>query len=106
MNDMELISFELISNVGEARSLLMEALALAREEKFEQANVNVLSSEKFLSKAHHAHLGLIQKEANGENLKFSLILMHAEDQLMTTETLKMLVEELILTHKKYSKNNI
>ena len=29
--------------------------------------------------------------------------MHAEDQLVTTETLKMLVEELILTHKKYSK---
>ena len=30
-NNMELISFELISNVGEAKSLLMEALVLARE---------------------------------------------------------------------------
>lgn len=34
-NNMELISFELISNVGEAKSLLMEALVLAREEKFD-----------------------------------------------------------------------
>lgn len=102
-NNMELIAFELISNVGEARSLLMEALMLSREEDFETADNKVLEATKLLGNAHHSHFGLIQKEANGEQLQFSLILMHAEDQLMTTETLKMLVEELILTHKKYSK---
>lgn len=102
-NNMELISFELISNVGEAKSLLMEALVLAREEKFDEADAKVATAGEFLSKAHHSHFGLVQQEANGEQLPFSLILMHAEDQLMTTETLKMLVEELILTHKKYSK---
>ena len=102
-NNMELISFELISNVGEAKSLLMEALVLAREEKFDEADAKVATAGEFLSKAHHSHVGLVQQEANGEQLPFSLILMHAEDQLMTTETLKMLVEELILTHKKYSK---
>ena len=102
-NNMELISFELISNVGEAKSLLMEALVLARKEEFDKANDNVIKAEEFLSKAHHSHFSLIQQEANGEQVSFSLILMHAEDQLMSTETLKMLVEELILTHKKYSK---
>lgn len=99
----EKISFELISNIGEARSLLMEAVASAREEKFELANKKIKESEKFLSNAHHSHFSLIQKEADGEELPFSLILMHAEDQLMTTETLKLIVEELVLTHKKYSK---
>ena len=103
MNNMESVAFELISNVGEAKSLLMEALMLAREEQFEDADNKVTLSVEFLSKAHHSHFDLVQKEANGEQLPFSLILMHAEDQLMTTETLKMLVEELILTHKKYSK---
>ena len=101
--NMEMISFELISNVGEARSLLMEALIAAREEDFELADTKVKEAGKFLTNGHHSHLSLIQKEANGESLQFSLILMHAEDQLMTTETLKLVVEELILTHKKYSK---
>lgn len=100
---MEKISFELISNVGEAKSLLMEAVALAREENFELANEKIKQSEKFLTNAHHSHFSLIQKEADGEDLHFSLILMHAEDQLMSTETLKLIVEELVLTHKKYSK---
>lgn len=102
-NNMEAVAFELISNVGEARSLLMEALTLSREEDFETADKKVIEASKLLGNAHHGHFGLIQREANGEQLPFSLILMHAEDQLMTTETLKMLVEELILTHKKYSK---
>ena len=76
-NNMELISFELISNVGEAKSLLMEALVLAREEKFDEADAKVATAGEFLSKAHHSHFGLVQQEANGEQLPFSLILMHA-----------------------------
>ena len=43
-NNMELISFELISNVGEAKSLLMEALVLAREEKFDEADAKVATA--------------------------------------------------------------
>ena len=38
---------------------------------------------------------MIQKEAAGEKSEFSLLLMHAEDQLMTTETLKIVAEEFI-----------
>lgn len=103
MNELESVSFELISNVGIARSLLVEAMECAREEKFEEANKKVEEAEEAMVTAHHAHFGLIQKEANGENLPFSLILMHAEDQLLTTETLKLVVKEMILTHEKYSK---
>ena len=44
---------------------------------------------------HRAHASLIQKEAEGEQTAFSLLLMHAEDQLMTTETLKIITEEFI-----------
>ena len=100
---MEKIAFELISNIGEARSLLMEAAILSRDENFDLADKKIKESENFLTTAHHSHFSLIQKEANDEKLPFSLILMHAEDQLMTTETLKLIVEELVLTHKKYSK---
>lgn len=49
---------------------------------------------------HHAHSGLIQNEANGKKLEFSLIIMHAEDQLMSAETIKDLAIELIEMNKE------
>lgn len=103
MEDLELVSFQLISNVGEARSALFGAIKAAREEKFEEAENLIKESEASLSKAHDSHMGLIQQEAAGNAVTVSLLLMHAEDQLMTTETLKGIAEEMILMHKKYSK---
>lgn len=102
MEEMELVAFQLISNVGEARSCLFEAMREAREENFEEAEKLMKDAEEALLRGHESHSSLIMKEASGEKVEFSLLLMHAEDQLMTTETLKGMANEVILTHKKYS----
>ena len=44
----------------------------------------------------------IQKEAAGEKLEFSLIIMHAEDQLISAETIKDLAIEIIEMHEDLS----
>lgn len=103
MDNLELVSFQLISNVGEARSALFEAMRAAREECFEEADKLVIDAENSLIKAHESHSSLIMQEASGDKVQISLLLMHAEDQLMTTELLKGMAKEVILTHKKYSK---
>lgn len=103
MENLEMISFQLISNVGDARAALFCALKAAREEKFEEADSQVKLAEEALLKAHESHSSLIMQEASGEPVQVSLLLMHAEDQLMTTELLKSVTQEMILTHKKYSK---
>ena len=102
MDKLELVSFQLISNVGEARSALFEAMRAAREECFEEADKLVRDAEDSLIKAHESHSSLIMQEASGDKVQISLLLMHAEDQLMTTELLKGMAKEVILTHKKYS----
>ncbi|MDU7147605.1 MAG: PTS lactose/cellobiose transporter subunit IIA [Clostridium sp.] len=102
MDNLELVSFQLISNVGEARSALFEAMRAAREECFEEADKLVRDAEDSLIKAHESHSSLIMQEASGDKVQISLLLMHAEDQLMTTELLKGMAKEVILTHKKYS----
>lgn len=102
MDNLELVSFQLISNVGEARSALFEAMRAAREECFEEADRLVRDAEDSLIKAHESHSSLIMQEASGDKVQISLLLMHAEDQLMTTELLKGMAKEVILTHKKYS----
>lgn len=43
-------------------------------------------------------MDLLQQETQGEPIEISLLLMHAEDQMMSTEMLR----EILLVHKKYS----
>lgn len=100
MEGLELVSFEIISSVGAARSCYIEAIQLAKEDNFVEASAKVAEGEEFFNKGHHAHSGLIQKEANGEKSEFSLILMHAEDQLMSAEAFKIIAEEFIDVYKK------
>ena len=100
MNELELVAFEIISNVGMAKSLAMEAIREAREDNYEEAEKKIVEAKDFLVQGHHAHAGLISKEANGEKLEFSLIIMHAEDQLISAETIKDLAIELIEMNKK------
>lgn len=60
-------------------------------------------ASEYLIKGHHAHTSLIQKEASGEKIEFSLIIMHAEDQMIAAETIKSLVEEMIDMYKELKK---
>lgn len=102
MEGLELIAFEIISNVGMGKSLVIEALRDARGGNYEEAEKKIEEAKEFLVNGHHSHASLIQKEASGEKLEFSLMIMHAEDQLMCAETIKDLVIEIIAMHKELS----
>jgi cellobiose PTS system EIIA component len=99
MNDLELVAFEIISNVGMGKSLAIEAIREARKYKYTEAEEKLNKAKEYLLQGHHAHSNLIQKEAAGEKLEFSLIIMHAEDQLISAETIKDLAIEIIEMHK-------
>ena len=43
------------------------------------------------------------ERSGGEDAKMSLILAHAEDQMMSTEVFKVLAEEMIELYKKVNK---
>lgn len=94
-----LISFNIITNVGTAKSLVMEALYAAREENYELAEEKLDEANKYFVEGHKIHGQLIQKEASGEKVNFSMIFMHAEDQLMSAETIATLVREMIEMYK-------
>jgi len=68
MNELELVAFEIISNVGMAKSLAIEAIREARDDNYEEAEKKIEEAKDFLVQGHHAHAGLISKEANGEKL--------------------------------------
>lgn len=100
LEQMQMVAFQIIASVGEAKSLYMEALYLAREAKFDEANEKIAQGDKTYSEAHVLHFDLVQKEASGEELPFSLMLMHAEDQMLTTEIVKLMAVEIIELRKE------
>ena len=100
MDKLELVSFQIISCVGMAKSSYIEAIQEAKKGDFEKAKACIEEGKKLFGQAHKAHAELIQSETSGEGVTPNLLLLHAEDQMMSTETCKILAEELIESYKR------
>ena len=98
--DQELIALNLISNSGTARTKAFEALHKAREGKYEEAKILLKESEESSLLAHNAQTELLQAEANGDNSNYSIIMVHAQDHLMTVMLLRDMVQNFINLYKK------
>ncbi|QJX80662.1 PTS lactose/cellobiose transporter subunit IIA [Priestia megaterium] len=89
------ISFQLILHSGNARSLSMEAIYESKNGNFKTASEKLLEAGTELNLAHKFQTQLIQSEAGGDKYDISIILVHAQDHLMTAMTLKDLAVELV-----------
>nr|WP_051006354.1 PTS lactose/cellobiose transporter subunit IIA [Liquorilactobacillus vini] len=67
MNGIEEIIFEIISNSGEARSILMDVIQRAEKGDFEQSEVKINEAEKRLKNAQKAHFKIITSEAKKDS---------------------------------------
>ncbi|WP_286183687.1 PTS lactose/cellobiose transporter subunit IIA [Bacillus sp. ISL-55] len=100
MMNLEEVSFQIILNGGNARSLAMEAINIAKMGEFEQAEQKIEEANEEMVKAHRFQTQLIQGEARGETVEIRLLLIHAQDHLMNAITVIDLAKELIDLHKK------
>ena len=98
--DQELIALNLISNSGVARTKAFEALSKARKGEFNEAKSLLKEAEESSLLAHKAQTELLQAEANGEKLDYSIIMVHAQDHLMTTMTLLEVAQEMNYLYQK------
>jgi cellobiose PTS system EIIA component len=95
VRNVEMEIFEIISNGGDAKSTAYEALAKAHEGKFAEAEEMVKRAHEELNKAHKTQTSLIQAEINGEEFEKSLLMIHAQDHLMTSISEIALIEQMI-----------
>lgn len=104
IEQMQKVAFQIIAEVGTAKSMYMEAIRIAKEEAdFDGARQLLVEGQELATSAHTHHFELVQQEAKGEQLPFSIMLVHAEDQLLTAEVVKTLAEEVIYLHQQLSK---
>lgn len=98
--ELEQTCFSIIAAVGAARSNYIEAIHKAKDGDYDAAEALIKEGEELFVGGHDAHFSLIQKEAGGEQTEFALILMHAEDQLMSAEAFGILAKEFVSVYKK------
>lgn len=95
MDELVRTSFQIIAAVGGARSCYVEAVDAAKKGDFDKADELMKKGDESFLAGHDAHTGLIQKEAGGDPVNMTLMITHAEDQLMAAETFKIVATELI-----------
>ena len=92
---MEEIIMNLIIHSGEVRSYSMEAIQAAKSGNIEEARKLIEKADKEQAESHKVQTSLIQNEAAGNKTEVSLLLVHAQDHLMTSMTVRDLAIEMI-----------
>lgn len=100
MEGMELICFQIIAASGGAKSAYMAAIQAAKKGEYEEAEALMKQAEEMLNGGHEPHAKMIQEEAAGTPTPVSLLLLHAEDQMMGAEQFKVLAEEMVDLYKE------
>ncbi|WP_246583096.1 PTS lactose/cellobiose transporter subunit IIA [Clostridium simiarum] len=98
--EMEGLIFEIIAHTGEARGYVFDALKSAKEGDFEKAKELMEKSEEESRIAHNVQTKLIQEEINGEGVQINMLLVHAQDQIMTAMSEQYLVAQMIELYKE------
>lgn len=96
----EEIILELIVNGGNARSKAMEAIQFAKKGEFENAKKRLEESSEALNQAHIFQTELIQSQLQGEKMEISLMMVHGQDHLMNSITVRDLAEEMIELYRR------
>lgn len=95
MNQIEDLSYQMLSNIGEAKSCFVEAMAAARENDIDKANQLIIEGEEHFTEGYKAHMRMTQLT----DVYINLMVAHAEDQMMATDTVKIVAKEMIEVYK-------
>jgi PTS system cellobiose-specific IIA component len=97
--EIQTIAFTIILHAGNGRTLVHEAFPLMRAGKYEEAEAKLQEANDALVEAHNAQTDLLHRYANGEDINMEIIMVHAQDHLMTSTTLREMAMEMLEMYK-------
>lgn len=100
--ELQLAAFEIILHSGTSRTYVHEAFDAMKESKFEVVEEKLAAADEELLQAHHAQTDLLQKYASGTEIKIEIIMVYAQDHLMTTMTLKEVAIEMMGMYQRFA----
>lgn len=93
--DFEQVACMIIANAGDARSNCLGAINIAKEGNFIEAKNMLNQANEALIKAHEEHTKVLTKDARGEEIPMSFLLVHAADHLASAEVIFDLADTII-----------
>ena len=94
----------LIANGGNAKSLAFEAIRLAKKGDIDGAREKLKESDKSLLEAHNSQTNMLTKEAQGDHMHVTLLVVHSQDHLMNAITFRELAGEMVDLYEKLYKS--
>jgi PTS system cellobiose-specific IIA component len=91
------ISMQVILHAGNARDIVLKILDQLAGESINEVEVKkeLDAARKELNEAHSKQTAMIQREAEGEYLPYSVLFVHSQDTLMTIQSELLVTEKLI-----------
>ncbi|QOL15560.1 PTS lactose/cellobiose transporter subunit IIA [Dickeya dianthicola] len=104
--DMESTVMELIINAGEARSCAMQALRAAKQGDWAEVDAQLAESSAASKRAHGVQTMLIGMDEGCGKIPVNLIIVHAQDHIMTSMLAREIIEELINIHRQLQTKSV
>jgi PTS system cellobiose-specific IIA component len=98
MEGIELAAFNIITAVGEAKSKLHDAVDESMKGNKEKVDELIKEANIAITKGDKEHFKLISEDSKNKDINFSLLLVHAEDQLMSAEIFRDFTIQLVNTN--------
>ena len=92
---MEETILSIILNAGNARSSSLLAIKEAQKGNYEAADTFLEEAKQSANLAHKSQTSLITEEVSGKKQDVTLLMVHAQDHLMTALAIKDLAKEII-----------
>ncbi|MBZ5952676.1 PTS cellobiose transporter subunit IIA [Leuconostoc gelidum subsp. gasicomitatum] len=98
--EIQVIAFEIILHSGNSRTNVHEAFSAMRLKNFKLSEQKLQGANTELLLAHKSQTKLLQTYAAGTKIDMEIILVHAQDHLMTTMTLREMAIEMQHLYKE------
>lgn len=99
----EEICMQLITYAGVAKSSYVQAMYEKRNGKGENALKLLKEGQKAYSQCHKIHQKMFTEKYKLDDSMKTILLMHAEDQMMSCETIYIMASELIECYSRIEK---
>jgi cellobiose PTS system EIIA component len=102
----EEVIFQIILHGGNGKSLAMEAIFAAKQGDMKEAKAKLAEANEAINEAHRIQTELIQGEIKGNKTPISLLMVHAQDHLMTSIMVKDLAKEFVDLYKTINRKPV
>lgn len=94
------ISFQMITEAGDARNKALNAIDMVQEYKFPEADALLKEAKASIILAHKIQTNLIHQEISGEPVESNILMVHSQDHFAMATTTIDLAEKMIKLYKK------